>query len=180
MAWIEKIATSNNEEYEAPKNEKLTKTEVSDKVDYSLDKVNEEKFNEFKKMADYIKENGKEYGDEYKNIVDKAITPFEEKISKILNKEKLKKNNIDVNSMSDEELQNEADKRLELQPEELDWQREILKKINNNWSSEEIQELNEIVNNNMADVQNFYDKIVGWKSNITYNLFDDWYEKKAA
>lgn len=160
---LEQIATSNNEEYEAPKNEKLTKKEVSDKVDYNLDKVDEKKFKKFKKMADYIKENGKEFWDEYRNIVNNAITPFEEKISKILNKEKfLKKNNIDVSSASDEQLQEEADKRAGLQPEELNWQREILKEIINNWSEQEIQQLNEIVNNNMADVQSFYDKIAGW------------------
>ena len=55
---IEQIATSNNEQHEAPKNANLTKTEVSNNVDYSLDKVDEQKFNEYKKMTDYIKENG--------------------------------------------------------------------------------------------------------------------------
>jgi hypothetical protein len=50
------------------------------------------------------------------------------------------------------------------QPEELKQQRELIKKINWNGSSEEIQKLNEIVNNNMVDVQNFYEKIINKKA----------------
>ena len=55
---FEQIATSNNEENEAPKTSDLTKKEESNKIDYNLDKVDEQKFQEYKKMTDYIKENG--------------------------------------------------------------------------------------------------------------------------
>ena len=159
---FEQIATSNNEENEAPKTSDLTKKEESNKIDYNLDKVDEQKFQEYKKMTDYIKENGWEYWDEYNNIMEKAIEPFEKQIQDILNKSNVNKisvENKDLSSMSDEALNQEAEKRLEPQPEELKWQKEIIKKINWNGSSEEIQRLNEIINNNMSDVQNFWKKI---------------------
>lgn len=159
---FEQIATSNNEENEAPKTSDLTKKEESNKIDYNLDKVDEQKFQEYKKMTDYIKENGWEYWDEYNNIMEKAIEPFEKQIQDILNKSNVNKisvENKDLPSMSDEALNQEAEKRLEPQPEELKWQKEIIKKINWNGSSEEIQRLNEIINNNMSDVQNFWKKI---------------------
>ena len=163
---VEQIARSNEQE-EAPKKANIKKTEVSNNVDYSLDKVDEQKFNEYKKMTDYIKENGWEYWKEYNDIMEKAIKPFEKQIKDILNKSDINKTNIenkDLESMSDEEVAREAEKRLEPQPEELNWQKEIIKKINGNGSSEEIQKLNEIVNNNMADVQNFYEKIINKKA----------------
>jgi hypothetical protein len=54
---VEQIATSNEQE-EAPKKADLKKTEVSNNIDYNLDKIDEEKFQEFKKMTDYIEKNG--------------------------------------------------------------------------------------------------------------------------
>ena len=141
---FEQIATSNNEENEATKTSDLTKKEESNKIDYNLDKVDEQKFQEYKKMTDYIKENGWEYWDEYNNIMEKAIEPFEKQIQDILNKSNVNKisvENKDLSSMSDEALNQEAEKRLEPQPEELKWQKEIIK------------------NNNMSDVQNFWKKI---------------------
>lgn len=151
---IEQIATSNNEQQEAPKNEKLTKVETSNNIDYNLDSINEEKFQQFKNMTDYIKEKGWEYEKEYKNIMNNIIKPFEENLNKILDKNK------DINSMSDKELADEAEAKMNNQPQELRKQQELIKKINGNWSQEEVQKLNEIVNNNMADVQNFYNKIM--------------------
>ena len=154
---VERIATSNNEQYEVTKDVKLTKTEVSNNVDYSLDTIDEQKFQEFKKMIDYIKENGGEYKNEYEDIMNKVIKPFEEKIKSILDKNKETK---DLDSLSDEELNNIADERMKNQPEELMKQQELIRKINNNGSPEEVQQLNEMVNENMVDVQNFYNKIM--------------------
>ena len=155
---VEKIVTSN-EQKDIPEEEYLKKTEVSNNVDYNLDKIDEEKFQEFTKMVDYIKENGWEYGEEYKRIMNDKIKPFEEQIKDILdrNNESWENNNLD--SMSDEEIADEADERMKNQPEKLRSQQELIKKINWNWSPEEIQKLNEIINENMADLKSFYDKI---------------------
>ena len=155
MAGLEQIATSN-EVNEAPKNVGVEKTEVSNNVDYNLDKIDEQKFQEFKEMTDYIKENGWEYGDEYNKIINDVIKPFEDQIQNILYKNKMNKS---LDSMSDEEIANEADEIMRNQPEELRSQQELIKKINWNGSPEEIQKLNEIVNDSMAEVQSFYDKI---------------------
>ncbi len=160
---VEQIATSNEQE-EAPKKADLKKTEVSNNIDYNLDKIDEEKFQEFKKMTDYIEKNGWEYGEEYNNIMEKSIKPFEKQIKDILNKSNVIKENKDLDKKSDEEIAREADERMKNQPEELKQQRELIKKINWNGSSEEIQKLNEIVNNNMVDVQNFYEKIINKKA----------------
>ena len=133
-------------------------------IDYSLDKVDEQKFQDYKKMTDYIKEKGWDFWDEYNNIMEKAIKPFEKLYKDILNKGNVNKINVenkDLSSMSNEALNQEAEKILEPQPEELDWQKEIIKKINWNGSPEEIQKLNEIISNNMADVQNYWKKIWG-------------------
>lgn len=151
---LEKIATSNNEQQEAFR-KPTTKTEVSNSIDYNLKEINEEKFNKFKEMTDYIKENGGEYWDEYRDIVNRIITPFEEKFQSIINKE-----TKDLDSLSDEELNNIANERMKKHPEELMKQKEVIRKINNNGSPEEIQQLNEMVNENMVDVQNFYSKIM--------------------
>ena len=67
--------------------------------------------------------------------------------------------NKSLDSMSDEEVANEADEIMKNQPEELKSQQELIKKINWNGSPEEIQKLNEIVNDSMGEVQSFYDKI---------------------
>ena len=133
-------------------------------IDYSLDKVDEQKFQDYKKMTDYIKEKGWDFWDEYNNIMEKAIKPFEKLYKDILNKGNVNKINVenkDLSSMSNEALNQEAEKILEPQPEELDWQKEIIKKINWNGSPEEIQKLNEIISNNMTDVQNYWKKIWG-------------------
>jgi rRNA maturation endonuclease Nob1 len=153
---LETIATSNNGQYEAPKNVKPEKTEVSDKVDYNLDGIDEQKFQEFKKMTDYIKENGGEYKDEYEDIMNRVIKPFEEKIQSILNRNK---ETGDLDSLSDEEVNRIANEVMERQPEEFTKQQELIRKINSNGSSEEIHRLNEMVNENKADVQKLYDKI---------------------
>ncbi len=176
---IEQIATSNNEQQEAPKNEKLTKVETSNKIDYNLDSINEEKFQQFKEMTDYIKENGWEYEKEYQNIMNNVIKPLEENLNKILDKNK------DINSMSDKELADAAEEKMNNQPKKLREQQELIKKINGNWSQEEVQKLNEIVNNNMADVQDFYNKIMiaskwttmPWEEpDSTPDLWNEWTE----
>ena len=154
MAALEQIATSNTQD-EAPKDVAVEKTEVSDNIDYNLDQVDEQKFQEFKEMTDYIKENGWEYGDEYNKIVNDVISPFESQIQNILDK-----NNKSLDSMSDEEIAKKADEIMKNQPKELKSQQELIKKINWNGSSEEIQKLNEIVNDSMAEVKSFYDKII--------------------
>ena len=158
MVNLEQVATSNKSN-EAPKNVVVEKTEVSNNVDYNLDKVDEQKFLEFKEMTDYIRKNGWEYGDEYNKIIDNVITPFEDQLKNILSKNYKDKINKSLDSMSDEEVANEADEIMKNQPEELKGQQELIKKINWNGSPEEIQKLNEIVNDSMGEVQSFYDKI---------------------
>lgn len=159
MASFEQITTSNESKNETPKNVVVEKTEVSNNIDYNLDQVDEQRFQEFKEMTDYIKENGWEYGDEYNKILKDVIKPFEDQIQNILDKNNKSKINKSLDSMSDEEIANEANERMKNQPEELKSQQELIKKINWNGSPEEIQKLNEIVNDSMAEVQSFYDKI---------------------
>ena len=162
---VEQIATSNNGQKEAPKNVVNSKeTDVSNKIDYKLNKIDEEKFKEFKKMADYIEKNGWEYREEYKKIMDERIKPFEKQLQDILNKSNENVTEENLDKKSDEEIAKEADKRMKNQPEEFKQQTELIKKINWNGSPEEIQKLNEIVNNNMTDVQNFYEKIINKKA----------------
>jgi len=152
------IAESDREEVHS-ENTTPKKTEVSNNIDYDLDTIDEEKFQEFKKMTDYIKKNGWEYGDEYNHIMEKSIKPFERQIKDILNKSNVTTESKDLDSKSDEEIAREADEIIKNQPEELNQQKELIKKINWNGSPEEIQKLNEIVNDGMGEVQSFYDKI---------------------
>lgn len=155
MTTLEKIATANNEQYEASKKTELTK--LQDTIDYSKNEINEEKFNDFKKMVDDIKNFWWEYKKQYDDIMDKVIKPFEDKIQRILYKNRETKN---VNAMSNEELNNEANERMELQPSELEWQQKLFQKITESGSSEEVEKLYEMVNNNMADVKTFWDEYI--------------------
>ena len=170
---MQEIAESNRaqqEVSEAPKGKTLEKAEESNKIDYNLDKVDEKKLQEYIDMTDYIRENGwkyKEYNDEFNQIMEEKIKPFEKQIKDILEKsdgKRSKKEKVDRDSMSDEEIAKNADERLEHQPEELKKQQEIIARINDNWSPEEINKLNEIVAESMAEVQTFAKKI--------------WYSKK--
>ena len=61
-------------------------------LDKSLNKVDEEKFQEYVEMIDYIRENGWEYEEEYEGIVNNAIKPLEDQINKILNKNMANRN----------------------------------------------------------------------------------------
>ena len=155
MTTLVKIATSNNEQYEASQETELTK--LKNTIDYSKNEINEAKFNDFKKMVDDIKNYWWEYKKQYDDIMDSVIRPFEDKIQKILYKNKETKN---VNAMSDEELNNEANGRMELQPSELEWQQELFQKITESGSSEEVEKLYEMVNNNMADVKTFWNEYI--------------------
>ena len=151
---LEKIATSNNEQNEAPKNAQLEK--VEDSIDYEKNNVDVAKLQEFKKMTDDIKKYGWEYKKEYRNIMRNIIKPFERKFKKIIDENKESR---DFNSMSDEELDNAANARMEGQPKKLEWQQELFKKITNGGLTDEVQQLYEIVNNNMVDVQSFWQKV---------------------
>ena len=157
MAGLEQVAPVTSDKKTETKEpiKKIESWVSSDAVDYNLDKVNEQKFQEFKKMTDYIKEKGWKYEEEYHNIVNKIITPFGEQIQKILNKNITK----NVDSMSDIEIAKEADKIMKNQPKEVNGQQELIKKINWNWSPKEISKLNEFVTENMTDVRSFYKKI---------------------
>ena len=169
---LERIATSNNEENEAPKNAQLK--EVKDSIDYEKNNVDVAKLQEFKKMTDDIQKYGWEYAKEYDDIMKKAISPFEKKIREILDKNEKSK---DINSMSNEELNNLANERMEGQPKELEWQQKLLKRITESGSSEDVQQLNEIVNNNMADVQAFRNRIKAdqkMKGEYNEGLRSDW------
>ena len=169
---LERIATSNNEENEAPKNAQLK--EVKDSIDYEKNNVDVAKLQEFKKMTDDIQKYGWEYAREYDDIMKKAISPFEKKIREILDKNEKAK---DINSMSNEELNNLANERMEGQPKELEWQQKLLKRITESGSSEDVQQLNEIVNNNMADVQAFRNRIKAdqkMKGESNEGLRSDW------
>ena len=166
MGGFEEIAQSNQQEKEVTEGiNNAEKTEVSNQIDYDLDKVNKEKLQDFKDMAEYIKENGeeyKEYQEEFSQIMKDKIGPFEKQLNDLLYKSNpngTQKENVDWDSVSDEDLNNDADIRLEHQPEELDGQKEIIAKIYENWSPEEIEKLYDIVNENMVDVQNFAAKI---------------------
>ena len=75
---VETIVRSN-EQTEAHKNAKFTKIEVSNNVDYSLDTIDEQKFQEFKKMTDYIKEKGREYEGEYDDIMNRVSSHLKKK-----------------------------------------------------------------------------------------------------
>lgn len=154
MATLEKIATSNNEQFEASQSTELKQPKNA--IDYSKNEVDEAKFNDFKKMVDDIKNYGGEYGkEEYDDIMKNVIKPFEDKIQEILYKNKETK---DLSSMSDEELEAAANERMELQPDELEWQKGLFQKITESGSSEEVEQLYEMVNNNMADVQAFWEE----------------------
>lgn len=157
MTGLEKIATSNNEENEI--SQSTERTEL--KIDTTKNKVDEATFNNFQKMVNDIKNYGWEYKKEYDDIMDRVIKPFEERIQMILEKNKEAK---DLSSMSDKELEDVANGRMELQPDELEWQQELFKKITESGSSEEVEQLYEMVNNNMADVQAFWNQYIGPKT----------------
>lgn len=155
---VESIGVSNAVEA----NQKDIKWEMvweSNNIDLNLNKVDEKKFLEFKKMADYIKENGWEYEEEYKKIMEERIKPFEKQLQDILSKNNKSKESKDYSSQTDEEIAEEADEIINKQPEELRKQQALIAEINNNWTSEEINKLNEIMTEGMAEVQSFWDKI---------------------
>ncbi len=155
---VEAVGVSNN----VDTNLSITKWEKivdSNEVDVTLDKVDEKKFLEFKKMVDYIKENGWEYEEEYKKIMEDWIKPFEKQYQDILNKSKKPTENKDYSERTDKELENKAEEIRNRQPEEFDKQQALIAEINNNWTSEEINKLNEIMTEGMAEVQSFWDKI---------------------
>jgi len=150
---LDKISASNNEEAEISQSTEHTEL----KIDTTKSEVDEEMFNNFKKMVDDIKDHGWVYEKQYNDIMNRIVKPFEEKIKIILDKNRETK---DISSMSDEELNNVANERMELQPDELEWQKELFKKITESGSSEEIEQLYEMVNNNMADIQSFWDEYI--------------------
>ena len=141
-------------------------------LDKSLNKVDEEKFQEYVEMIDYIRENGWEYEEEYEGIVNNAIKPLEDQINKILNKNMANRNLETRNLvfMPNKEMEWVVAEILNGQPDGVNNFKDVIKAINENWSPDEILALNNIVNENMNDVQNFYTKIINKNSN--YNGYE--------
>ena len=141
-------------------------------LDKSLNKVDEEKFQEYVEMIDYIRENGWEYEEEYEGIVNNAIKPLEDQINKILNKNMTNRNLETRNLvfMPNKEMEWVVAEILNGQPDGVNNFKDVIKAINENWSPDEILALNNIINENMNDVQNFYTKIINKNSN--YNGYE--------
>ena len=136
-------------------------------IDSSLNQVNEQTLREFARKMKYIHENG---WNEEKQPIDNIWAKYESIIKKIFEEDE----NVmwDINTMSDKEVENAADRAMEDQPNKINEQKKVYMMAIWNASPEDIQKLNEFVNENMADVQNYYNKIINNSKNNSPYEYD--------